>query len=601
MMHHPFKFLFSVALLLCASFILSGCTHQPQIVTSNTPTLTVTPATTPSSYASFTKQTLYDLMVAELAGQNDHLDIMLDYYLQQARQTKDLGIIQRTLQVSSYAKAHAISLEMAQLWLSIEPNNVEALATASNELIRQQQFTAAAQLLVQLAESNQVRDFDFVVETARTLSHEQRQLFIDQVSPLLQKKQLYAPLWLTCALLAEQNNALEIALSDAQTALLLEPEYLSAIAFEAKLLIQLKRFQQAETVLAQASQHFPKNKRLQTVYAKVLLERQQPQKALIVFDRLIQQYPNDTDLLLSLALLAWENQLLAPAKSYLHQLIDQLEIHKPDDRATTETEEETNQASQLDSAHLYLAQIAIAEHDSKMALEQYEKITDDPLFGPAQIQSALILVDLGQVDSARENLKQARQRAPEQAVDFFVVESDILTRQNQYATAESLLTTALMQYPNDQSLLYSRSVVAEKQKNWDRMEKDLRQIIKHHPDSAIALNALGYTFADQNRNLKEAYALIQKAHTLEPEDPSILDSLGWIQYRMGHYPEAKMQLEKAYQKLQDHEIAAHLGEVLWINGEKIQAIQTWQSALKKTPHSELLKETMKRFHVESTP
>ncbi len=257
-----------------------------------------------------------------------------------------------------------------------------------------------------------------------------------------------------------------------------------------------------------------------------------------------------------------------------------------------------NSQQALNYAFLYLAQLAIAAHDAEAALAQYQKVSLGPFFGLAQIQIAQILADQNQLEQARAGLAQARKQDPEDAVDFIITEAALLVKVENYAAAEVVFKQALKEYPDNPELLYSHSVLAGQQKNWPAAERDLRRIIKMHPNSSVALNALGYTLADQNRNLKEAYELIQQAYRLEPNDPSIMDSMGWIEYRLGHYAEAQTLLEKAYKLFPDHEVAAHLGEVLWMQGKKEQAEKLWREALKKTPDSDVLRDTMKRFHVE---
>jgi len=157
------------------------------------------------------------------------------------------------------------------------------------------------------------------------------------------------------------------------------------------------------------------------------------------------------------------------------------------------------------------------------------------------------------------------------------------------------LTEALRSTPDSADLLYERAIVAEKLDKLDVVEQDLRQVIALRPDYAHAYNALGYSFADRAVRLDEALALIQKALSLSPSDPFILDSLGWVEFRMGQMPESIKSLKQAYSLQEDPEIAAHLGEVLWKSGDQRAARNAWEASLKINPDNEVLRATMHRF------
>jgi Flp pilus assembly protein TadD len=157
------------------------------------------------------------------------------------------------------------------------------------------------------------------------------------------------------------------------------------------------------------------------------------------------------------------------------------------------------------------------------------------------------------------------------------------------------LQKALLQYPDDLNLLYTRAMQAEKRNDLAQMEKDLRLIIKRDPENAMALNALGYTLSDRTTRYAEAKVLIEQAHKLNPEDPAVLDSLGWVNYRLGNLDEAERLLRMALERFPDQEVAAHLGEVLWANGKQREARQIWEKFLKEQPESPILRSTIKRL------
>jgi Flp pilus assembly protein TadD, contains TPR repeats len=159
----------------------------------------------------------------------------------------------------------------------------------------------------------------------------------------------------------------------------------------------------------------------------------------------------------------------------------------------------------------------------------------------------------------------------------------------------ALLGDALATRPDSIELLYDHAMAAERLNHLDVMEKDLRHLLKLQPDHAQALNALGYTLADHNIRLPEAVSLLQQALKLAPNDPFILDSMGWAQYRLGKLDMAAEYLHRAYSARPDPEIAAHLGEVLWAQGKHDEARNLWQAALSSSPNNQALLDVMAKF------
>jgi tetratricopeptide (TPR) repeat protein len=159
----------------------------------------------------------------------------------------------------------------------------------------------------------------------------------------------------------------------------------------------------------------------------------------------------------------------------------------------------------------------------------------------------------------------------------------------------TVFNTALEIVPGNSDLLYSRALVAEKLGRIDQLEADILTILKTEPDNAHALNALGFTLADQTDRYEEAYVYIKRAIEIMPDDAAIIDSWGWVHYRLGDYEKAISLLRKALSYFNDAEIAAHLGEVLWVSGNREEATSIWKEALDKSPDDPLLLEVMQRF------
>jgi tetratricopeptide (TPR) repeat protein len=208
---------------------------------------------------------------------------------------------------------------------------------------------------------------------------------------------------------------------------------------------------------------------------------------------------------------------------------------------------------------------------------------------------AALLAELGQLNSAREYLHQIGVENTKQDLQLYLLEGELLRRAGLYQEAGEFYDAALEALPDSHELLYARALNAERLDDLAKAESDLQRIISADPDNAQALNALGYTLADRTQRYDEALGYIRRALELQPDAPEILDSMGWVQYRLGNYPEALNYLRRAVETMPDAEIAAHLGEVLWVSGDQGAARVVWEEALKKEPAHDALLRTMKQF------
>lgn len=537
-----------------------------------------TPADDTQASASFEAETLFDLIIAEMAGKQNRLDVTLGNYIKQAHKTNDPGIIARAARIAKYMNAHQATLDATQLWLKQEPNNAEALQTITIQLIRAGRFEEALAYMDQLLAQDVAANFDFLIHHSRQITRRRRLSIIESVDKLLEKYPRNAQLWFSKALLEHQNDNKKVALTATNTCLGLDPHYVSAIIFKAQLLQDSLKPTEAERLLKRAVKKHPQHKRLGIVYARALVESGELERAQDQFQRLVETFPQDYDLLLSLALISWENKLTDQSKSYLMQLIE----HK----------------HRQDEAFTYLAQIAMAENETEQAIEYYQRVAVGPHFTGAQVQIARLYAQEDKLDEARAILSAARNQQPQQAVQYFISEAELLGENKADAEAKELYAQALAQFPKNPNVLYSRAMFYIQRDDLTSMETDLREILAENPTSALALNALGYTLADRTDRLEEALSLIQKAIALEPDDPAILDSLGWVYFRLGQVDTALQYLQRAYGRMQDHEIAAHLGEALWVSGKKSEALRIWKKALEAKPDSDKIREAMGRLNPE---
>ncbi|MBI6550859.1 tetratricopeptide repeat protein [Pseudomonas sp. LY-1] len=562
--------------LLLAFVFLNGCQAMAPVSTDGTPPVEEsTPAPEkPKVYSSFTEDTVYSLLTAELAGQRNRFDIALDNYVTQAINTQDPGISERAFRIAEYLGADQAALDTSLIWAKNAPHDLEAQRAAAIQLARSGRYDDSMTYMEKVLQGKGDTHFDFLALSAADTDQDTRNGLMKSFDRLLQKHPKNSQLVFGKALLLQQDDEAEAALK------LLEqnpPEEgeIAPILLRARLLQNLNRGKEAIPLLEKSIKKYPEDKRLRLTYARTLVEQDRMEDAKVQFANLVQQYPDDDELRYSLALVCLEAKAWDEAKGYLEELIER--------------------ESHVDSAHLNLGRIAEENNDPQAALLEYAKVGPGNDYLPAQLRQADILMSNGRTDEAEKRLVAAREAEPDYAIQLYLIQAETLSANNQAERAWKVLQQALLQYPDDLNLLYTRAMQAEKRNDLAQMEKDLRLIIKRDPDNAMALNALGYTLSDRTTRYVEAKVLIEQAHKLNPEDPAVLDSLGWVNYRLGNLDEAERLLRQALERFPDQEVAAHLGEVLWANGKQREARQIWEKFLKEQPESPILRGTIKRL------
>jgi tetratricopeptide (TPR) repeat protein len=302
---------------------------------------------------------------------------------------------------------------------------------------------------------------------------------------------------------------------------------------------------------------------------------------------------------LSLGALQLELRQPRDAEASLQRFL-QVQASAPAAEANTEDDDDDNAASAdggRTQAWLMLAQAAEMRGDAKAASGWLDKIDDPQRALEVQTRRATMLAKQGKLREARAMVQQVPERKPEDARAKLIAESQVLRDVKRWPEANAVLAAANERFPSDTDLLYEQAMVAEKLARTDEMERLLRRVIELKPDHQHAYNALGYSLAERNQRLPEARDLIAKALELAPNDPFITDSLGWVEYRLGNAPQALVHLRRAYSSRPDTEIAAHLGEVLWVSGQRDEARKVWREGRERDGSNEVLRETLARLQV----
>lgn len=566
-----FRLLFSG--LACA--LLLACASQDQQPAPAAPVAAAPAPVPPPPERAIPTDSLYPLLLAEFALRRGAFDVALEQYSAQAPLLRDPGVAAHTTHLAQYLAREKEALAAAQLWVELEPDNLEANNTLAILLIRQGRNVQALPHFALLARAGEEVNFPTLLNDFEQLGPRQQAELTQGVESLAQEMPDNEQVLLTLAMIQAEGGQFDAALASLHQVFELQPDQNQAALLEAKILMAQgapEPFARLQRMLAAN----PEDTQVRLQYARMLtatdLAAAQEQ-----FEVLSAQSPRNGDLLLSLALLSRESGDTAAAKDYLRQLLA-LEQH-------------------VDEAHYYLGRLAEEDGERQSAIYEYKQVDEGREFIAANGRLGLILINSGELDEYHAHFEHLRSKYPDRTEQLYGVEADLLARENEVTAALRVINTALEKMPQSTALRYARAMLVEQQGDLVLLESDLRRIIREEPDNATAMNALGYTLANRTQRYEEAHQLISQALALEPDEPAILDSMGWVLYRMNRNEEALDYLTRAYAAFPDPEVAAHLGEVLWVSGDTGKAIQVWQGALLKAPDNVVLVETLQRLEV----
>jgi len=535
------------------------------------------PAPEDIQYGNFDEEILTRVIIAEMAGQRGYNQKALEDYLALARETNDINIIKRASRIASFIRDVPSAIEMGNMWLEKEPESEEALRTLAFQMISLGRYREALDHMTKLLAMG--TNVDFRLITNRTAVDTNAGLFIDALIEEFEELKTVYPenqtLRIGLAHLYHQNEQIAEAYDIISTLSGEMNDNPEVVILEVELLELLGEEEKARRRLQQALENNVNHKQLRFQYARKLVDEQRYLDARDQFAIIVEQYPDDFDMLYSLALLSMEINLLTDARQYFQRLV--------------------NNAQRLDDSHYYLGFISAQENLDEEAIEHFFNVNGGGNFLQAQRSLTELMVRAGRYSEVKSRLQNIRFRNPDYNIALLSMEANVLMDEGFMDDAGRILNNAVGAFPNNIQLLFLRSVYSQERNDIELMEDDLRKIILLNPNNPVAYNSLGYYLANSTERYEEAYELIKRAVELAPDDPAIIDSLGWVQYKLGLYEEASDNLGRAYELFPDHEVAAHLGEVLWVMGERSQARTIWRQALENQPDSEYIRSTMERL------
>jgi len=525
---------------------------------------------------ALTRELLYKFLLAEIAGQRGNVRLSAKAYVEIAQTTRDPRVARRATEVAMFGRFNDLALEAASLWVEVEPDSVPARQSLVSVLINNNKLSDAKPYLQKMLAADKATIGPSFLQLNPLLSRHP-----DKNAVYLLIRDLAAPYpdvpeaHFSVAQAAFAAGKFDVAGQEARQVLKLRPDWEPAALLNAQVL-QRESNAKAIDFLQSYLATNPGARDARLNYARLLVADKRIDPARREFQRIEQEAPNNADVAVTIGLLSLQMGDFDTAEAKFKRAL-QLNYRDPD------------------ALRYYLGQVAEERKRYDEALDWYGKVVAGEQVVPAAARYAFILARQNKLSEARAYLQQVAVQNQQQRTQLIQAEAQVLREAKAYQESFDLLGAALASQPDHPDLLYDYAMAAERLDRIDVLEAKLKRLIQLKPDHAQAYNALGYTLADRNLRLKEAREYIEKALKLAPDDPFILDSMGWVYYRMGNPNEGLEYLKRAYAQRPDPEIAAHLGEVLWAQGKKAEAEQLWRGSIKEHPGNDELAAVMKKF------
>ena len=524
------------------------------------------------------EEVMYHVFAAEFLGSEGDMEAAVGEYLEAALESSDAEIARRATRVAFAAQAWLHAAMAADRWAFLDPENVEAHQSAATAMLLTGDYAGAELQLQQIIElmGNSTEAWILVSTLlAQSAEPEKASKLLENILAS-QGAVNNADAMFAQSHLAARSRDLNRAFELAEQAVELEPERIEFLTWAGRLALNLNKIGTGLQYVERAWKQNPGDHDLTLAYADLLSQTNRVDDARQVMQNM-QQSP---DVMLTRILF----ELNVEDRDRAEKLFRQFGSAGFDDP---------------DETAFFQAQAAEALDMISRAIELYAEVESGDNALVAGIRRAQLMAGEGDVVGARRELAELRLQTDQVLVEeSWLAEARILRETGDRKTALDVLDKALEQLPGSVSIRYSHALLAAELGWVDVAEQDLRIIISEQPENAAALNALGYTLADQTERYEEAEALIRQAFILRPDDASIVDSMGWISYRLGNLDEAEKFLRRAWALSKNPEIASHLGEVLWVKGEQEAARTIWREGLEVDSENPVLRETLLRMEVD---
>lgn len=570
----PWVFIFVILLMTACSTVQES---PPEPVTEAVSSPAETTAIEPSDaeLPPTDPDVMYHVLAAEVLGADGDFSGAASEYLEAALISEDPEVAERAARVAVSAGEWQLVALASDRWAMLDPSSLDARELAAGSRLREGDFVGAEYQLahiLRMTASTPDHGWRIVIALLAPVNDQARANRV--LDRLLEEfdGDTNASALLARSRLAANFGELEQAYELADQAIKLDPTRADILAWSGRLAVNMGDETLALSRYQQAWEASPDDEQIAMAYAELLKRND----SLASAQRVLAQLPDTPDMRFARIVFALDGGDREGAEALYSEF-------------------SSVQYENLSAAAFQAAQSAELLGYQREAIDWYEKVTGENTIR-ATMRRAFLLAGLGDVEDARNLLKQLRAGAgSEISSQSYQAEAQILQEAGDPEAAFQVLNDGLQLLPGDISLRYTRALIAVGLGRLELAENDLREIIAVQPNNAAAINALGYTLADLTDRYEEAEELILLAYELQPDDASIIDSMGWISYRLGRLSEAESYLREAWKILRNPEVAAHLGEVLWMRGQKQEARSIWQIGTELEGDNEILLKTMRRF------
>ena len=518
---------------------------------------------------------VYKFLLAELAIQRNDINAAGHLYLDLAKLTKNTGFAQSAAQLGGMVRNGRLALDAAGVWSKLDPNSSDAKKVLAEMYIASGNLSKAKPLVKEILESEKSKGDGFlylnnILTRVENKSNALR-FIIDIAKPYAKMVEAHF------AVAHTAHMAGNISIRDKELAAIdkLNPNWETSTLFKGSIQFDEDPMKAIETYRNFIKTN-PKSNTVRLELAKALVQTEQYPAAKKHFEKLVNSPLASAEISFTVALLALETGDDIMAEQFLNQSLER-KYYNPD------------------QINMYLARIYGQRQKIDKVINYIEKISTGPLFVDSRIFAAQAIRAENGIEQAIEYLDQYKSLDRQEKLKFLQLKTSFLYNDNQFQKAIDLMLSEEEKYSDSAEFYFDFGLLHEKNKDFDAMESKLKKAISLKPDYAIAYNALGYSYADRNVKLDDAKRYIEIALSIEPQNHYILDSMGWVHYRLGNYDIAYEFITKAYSIQEDPEIAAHLGEVLWKQGKENEAISIWQGSLERFPENSILIETKNRL------
>lgn len=537
------------------------------------------PAPRPELTPEQQMQVQFHIMAGEMAAGRGQPGLAAEAFVKALELAPDASLAGRATQLALSAGDAETAKQAARRWLELEPSSMDAREVLSRLALRDEDLEEVYGQSLEMIRGHAGGPAEGFRHVALLLSMEPEAgpRALEVLDRLVAQYPDLAGAYYAHALVALRFEKLDIAETSARRALRLKPDGRDETLLMIGVLVRKGTLPEADALVAKLLKKAKGEERadIRMTYARLLLDASRREHARTQLRDTLKEDEKNQDARYALGVMAFTDGEYEQAEALFAPLAADPE--------------------RGGDASYQLGRIAEARRQWDKALEHYRKVNTGGQAIEAAVRQAAVMTRLGKAAEGRAMIDQLRRQFPPLGPRLTLAEAEMLLDAERYEEALSVYDEALQKSPEDSGLLYGRSLVHERMGRFPQAEADLRRILAADKDDARAMNALGYMLTVNTDRYEEARRLIEAALERSPEDAAVIDSMGWVLYKLGRLEEARGYLEKAMAKAADPEISAHLGEVLWALGQREQARAVWDKALARDPQHRVLLDTVERL------